>query len=265
MSERSRDDSFSARAYRKLLKPFVHPSIKRVAQAGIDGIVRRRTHGVVAHGPFAGMRYVTSSQGSAYSPKLLGTYEQELRHVVAEIVRSAPRLLVDVGAAEGYYAVGLLRALPALRAITFETEEGGRRLQRAMAEANGVEARIDIRGQCGPDELERALATAERALVICDVEGYERDLLDPAKVPALVRVPMLVEVHEDYAPGVSRTLRERFDATHACLVVEPRGRGRADLPSPVEPFRLAPEFFGTLALNEMRGSATPWFWLTPRS
>jgi hypothetical protein len=133
-----------------------------------------------------------------------------------------------------------------------------------MAEANGVEARLDIRGQCGPGELQRALETAGRAVLICDVEGYERELLDPAEVPALARIPMLVEVHEDYAPGVSRSLRERFDGTHDCVVVEPRGRGRADLPTPVESFRLAPEFFGTLALNEMRGSATPWFWLTPR-
>src|SRR4051812_47884953 len=60
---------------------------------------------LVRQGPFAGMRYVPFLHVSVPS-KIYGTYELELREVVDEISRSNADLLVNIGSAEGYYAVG---------------------------------------------------------------------------------------------------------------------------------------------------------------
>ena len=83
----------------------------------LDHLARRRTAGLVHAGPFAGMRYVDRSVGSCFIPKLLGTYERELAPKIERICRRQPGLVVDVGAAEGYYAVGLAMRIPEARII----------------------------------------------------------------------------------------------------------------------------------------------------
>ena len=86
-------------------------------------LVRQRTDCKVRLGPFAGMRYVSNSIGGAYLPKLLGIYERELTQVMEAACARQPRLIVDIGAAEGYYAVGLALRNPQATVIAFEAEE----------------------------------------------------------------------------------------------------------------------------------------------
>ena len=93
-------------------------------------LVRERTGCSVTSGPFAGMRYIDASFGSAYIPKLLGTYEQELSNVLAGIIAKRPKAVVDVGAAEGYYAVGLARAFLMRRLLRLRRR---RRAERSSA------------------------------------------------------------------------------------------------------------------------------------
>lgn len=111
---------------------------------------RTRTGSRVLKGPFAGMNYVSHAVGSAYIPKLLGIYERELTPCVEAICRRNPSLIVDVGAAEGYYAVGLARRNPAARVICFELDPRGRDALAEMSRINGVGDRISIRGLCAP-------------------------------------------------------------------------------------------------------------------
>ena len=64
-------------------------------------------HPHVLSGPFHGMRYVDHSVGSSLFPKLIGTYEKELRYwLEAQFTESNLTTIVNIGAGEGYYAVG---------------------------------------------------------------------------------------------------------------------------------------------------------------
>jgi hypothetical protein len=49
----------------------------------------------------------------------LGTYEREIAGVVEEICRAEPAVLIDVGTAGGYYAVGFGMRLPDSKIIAF--------------------------------------------------------------------------------------------------------------------------------------------------
>ncbi|MEQ1752317.1 MAG: hypothetical protein ABL974_23050, partial [Prosthecobacter sp.] len=89
------------------------------------------------------------------------------------LIARAPSLVVDVGAAEGYYAVGLARRLPSAQIIAFEMEEHGQKALHEMAQLNNVTSRLHIRGRCEPADLAEALGTELNAVVVCDVEGYE--------------------------------------------------------------------------------------------
>ena len=67
---------------------------------------------IVRNGPFAGMRYPgVQSVCSTIVPKLIGCYEKELHSVIELICSQQYNSVVDIGCAEGYYAVGLAMRL----------------------------------------------------------------------------------------------------------------------------------------------------------
>lgn len=51
----------------------------------------------------------------------------------------------------------------------------------ATVERNGLAKRTTILGAADPENLGAACANAGLAAVVIDVEGYERELLDPAR------------------------------------------------------------------------------------
>lgn len=191
-------------------------------QRTIPGIVAfALTGGKVSGGPFAGMNYILNSIGSALAPKLLGTYEAELHEIVEKLAQQRFSILVDVGAAEGYYAVGFARRFGSVPVIAFEQETVGRKLLARLAAVNGVTDAIEIRGRCEPYDLQDALKPG--SLLITDVEGYERVLVDPGLIPALKGATMLIEVHGE-GDELGQELCRRLAATHEALWIMPMAR-----------------------------------------
>jgi hypothetical protein len=167
----------------------------------------------VLQGPFAGMEYGRHRFGT-WLPKLLGTYEMELRPAVEEICRLRPETIINIGAADGYYAVGLALRTPLARVVAFEACNLERGLLRRTAGWNRVGDRLIVRGLCTPENLREALQGSTRPVVICDCEGFEDDLLRPNAVPGLERATILVELHDHLRERVSERIRRRFEPTH---------------------------------------------------
>jgi predicted O-methyltransferase YrrM len=227
-------------------------------------LAQERTKSTVAAGPFAGLKYGDVSQGSAYIPKLLGIYERELTPQVTEIVSLNPKLIVDIGAAEGYYAVGLARLIPSARVIGFEMEFKGRAALSAMAALNSVSDRVEVRGKCEAADLVNALGDETSAVVICDVEGYEVVLLDPVTVPGLSQNAILVELHDFLVPGLRDTIRSRFAATHEITLVTQEIRSREEFPWRTLGTALLPKSYLDWAVSEWRPVVMEWYWMVPK-
>ena len=223
--------------------------------------LRELSGGVILSGPFKGLKYPDESAGSAWAPKVLGTYENELTPIVEAIVSRAYRSVVDIGAAEGYYAVGLAKRMPAAEIVCFEKEEAARRMLARFAGENEVASRVEVHGFATPDGLTSVLENRAPAVVICDAEGAEVELLDPRAVPALRSADILVELHDFVHPDVASVIRDRFAPTHRITEVPARPRQVEDWTAEVE--------FGrgyTLALlDERRPSGMRWFWMTRRA
>jgi hypothetical protein len=101
----------------------------------LENLVRNRTRGRVHSGPFAGMRWISSAPDCAriHIPKLLGIYERELNPYIDQACALNFSRIVDVGAAEGYYAVGMALRNPHARVIAFEIAfdaDGDHEIQR---------------------------------------------------------------------------------------------------------------------------------------
>jgi hypothetical protein len=230
----------------------------------IEHLVSTGSGGRVAKGPFAGMRYIAGAVGSAYVPKLLGIYERELNPRIEQACALGFPLIIDIGAAEGYYAVGLARRNPNARVIAFEMEPKGQTALKEMAQRNDVSSRVEVRGKCGLPEMQAALEGAERFLIVCDVEGEEKTLLDPEAIPQLRRAHLLVEMHDFIYPGITESILERFKATHEIHRIWQEPRDRSDLPYRTLGTAILPRRYLKWAVSEWRPVQMSWLWMEPR-
>ncbi len=163
----------------------------------------RMTDGRVVAGPFEGLKMVSDAGGIPLAPKLFGTYEKEIHPFLEASIVADVDLVVNIGAGEGYYAAGMLMRLPRARAVAFESDENRRRLIAELAGLNGIEDRVEIRGHCDAPSLQAALDTGRRALILRDIEGGERELIDPELVPGLRSTDAIVELHDFVVPLLS--------------------------------------------------------------
>ncbi|HET7884042.1 MAG TPA: class I SAM-dependent methyltransferase [Acetobacteraceae bacterium] len=206
----------------------------------------------VQSGPFAGMRFVAQSTEGCHVPKLLGCYEAELHpHIVAAAGRGYDAV-INIGAAEGYYAVGLARLLPAAQVYAYDTNAASHAVCRAVAESNGVADRIIIGSTFHAGDFETF--AGQRTLVVCDIEGGETTLLDPERNPALHAMDLIVELHDGPQAKPSALIPERFAATHDITMVRHAGHEVA-LPALFEPLGHLDQL---LAVWEWRSAPTPW-------
>jgi len=207
-------------AQRERRENLLSPRIKAVEQAIIG-----RYGMIVNGGPFQGMRYLPESGGSALAPKLVGSYEAEISAMIEEYcTHDRAVTVVDVGCDEGYYAVGMAFRLPLARVYAFDINPQAQSDCRKMAVLNNVQDRVFIEGECTAARLEQLLHPED--LLICDCEGCEVFLLDPAKTPALKQVRMIVELHDsEYLDrNITPTLVARFQATHTIQLVTAQPR-----------------------------------------
>jgi hypothetical protein len=197
----------------------------RIRCPKLVGPIARRLGFRVQAGPFSGMLYpeevVRADIDSPFLPKLLGSYELECHSFVEEICSQTYDRVINIGAGEGYYAVGLARRLPGAKVIAFESHAKSRQLCAVLAQLNGVEERVEVRGVCDRQSLAAILEgqPQKRTILICDCEGAEMDLLQPDQIPSLADVDLFVELHDFVNPEISRSISHRFAATHRLEMV----------------------------------------------
>ena len=212
-------------------------------------------------GPFQGMRYYNKIVWGPITPKWLGSYELELHDIVQTIIAERYAVIIDIGAAEGYYAVGLAQSCPGARVISYDIDWLARRRQRQLAALNHV-TNLDIRKRCTHDELERVIDG--RCLVIADIEGVEVALLDPARAPSLLNTDLLVECHRHESlsmEAVAGLLEQRFSSTHRIerISMEPREAG--SLKKLIPALRGLNDDIVEYAAKEYRNYFQQWLWM----
>jgi hypothetical protein len=215
---------------------------------------------LVRSGPFAGMQLSAPIAEGCLVPKLLGCYEAELHPVWEQAAQRRYHRLVDVGCAEGYYAVGLARLWPGLLVEAFDKNPLARQSCLRLAETNGVAGRLQVGGEISSRALQRF--AGRRTLLVCDIEGSEVELLDPEAAPVLREMDLIVELHDLLRPGVSQQVTERFSGTHEIQIVP--SHGRRDLTAWPELERLEP-LDQMLAIWEFRAGPTPWAWMRAKA
>lgn len=216
----------------------------------------------VKSGPFVGMRYSEkTSISSALFPKLLGSYERELHAVIEAVCMNNYEVIIDVGCAEGYYAVGLALRAKDARIFAFDLNQKALELCAKTAEINGVLDRIVISSECTSHQLAK-LTKGKRALIICDCDGCELGLFTNEIIPSLLDSDLIIETHDCYDMSITGILRSRFKNTHSIQVID-------SIPDIKKVFEYKYEEIERFDLNTRRLllSERPhhqeWFYITP--
>ncbi|GAC1419496.1 MAG: hypothetical protein NVS1B13_02230 [Flavisolibacter sp.] len=173
----------------------------------------------VLYGPFKGMKYpFFSSICSMLYPKLLGSYEKELQPFIESYCKDQYSEILDIGCAEGYYAIGLALKNPQSKVYAFDTDQNARNLCYEMAKANGVENRIEIKGSCSAEDLAR-FSFGKKGLIIADCEGYELSLFTRNNINNLKNCDVLIETHDFINIQITTYLYDIFQNTHDITIV----------------------------------------------
>ena len=186
---------------------------------GVFGLALKAAEGfdyTVQTGIFKGMKYTRSAILSRHAtPMLIGQYERQIYPALME-ASARTGLVIDIGHAEGYFAVGF--ALRGKRVVAFDVDPHEQRICRQMAKLNGVADRISFRSWCSPETLQ-SLTRTERALVISDIDGGEIDLFQPELISSLCHCDLVVELHAE-TPEENQPFLQRFQGSHRVEVID---------------------------------------------
>ena len=173
---------------------------------------------VVLNGPFSGMKYPSlKSFGSVIFPKLLGSYEKEIEVFINYIKNQDYKNIIDIGCAEGYYAVGLGMKLKKAKVLAFDTDKYAQKQCKKLAKLNNVE--ININGLFTKALYEKYTQN-KKSLIIMDCEGYEKNLIDNEIASKHQNCDFLIEAHDFIDISITDHILNAFRMTHKIEIIE---------------------------------------------
>jgi len=216
------------------------------------------TGGRVSSGPFRGLQLrpeVGWGDGDLCA-KLLGAYEHELHEILGAWL-AQPRPSLVIGAAEGYYAVGLARAAPVWawepRPDLVEI------MQRTWLDNPGLHA-LTPSTHCEPHQVQAQAQDLVRCRVFMDCEGAEAEYLARPDVwPRATE--FLVESHDCFRPGIGDHLIQTWQATHECTRIWSRAWDVWAVPG----LEHLTDLERVVMITEQRPQRSSWIHMRPRA
>jgi Methyltransferase FkbM domain len=167
-------------------------------------------------------------------------------------------VFIDLGAADGYYGIGVLINDLFEWSYCFEQNVTSRDLIAKNASANKVSDRIEVRGYASKTfHNEIPADVLNKAVLFVDIEGAEFDFLDSETFGAFRNSIVIVELHEwFYDDGLARVQRMRnaAAATHTAIEFSMGSRDLSKFPE----LRTMHDDDRWLICSEGRGQLMTW-------
>lgn len=220
---------------------------------------------VVKHGPFQGLKFSQNEAATgSLLAKLVGSYEIELHPIIETICSTAYQQIINIGAGEGYYAIGLALRCPQAQVWAYDTNPQAQAQCQTMAERNGVSARVHCQAEFTRDMLLQ-LGKADKSLILSDCEGYEKQLFDVDSVAHLRHHDVLIEVHDFVDMDISTQLKLAFEKTHRLEVIPAIGDIKRVLLCDYPELASFPKEQQKRLISEDRNHEMEWFWFNSLS
>lgn len=210
----------------------------------------------ILYGPFKGMNFIDNVSEGCYVPKLLGIYESELHEYINQIVLNKPDIFINVGSAEGYYAVGLKKLLPDTDVFAFDTDINAQEKCKELSIMNNVN--INIEGEFSSGILDNF--KNKKVAFMCDIEGDESNLITEETIDMYSEIEVCIELHyNNNGKHNVGLIPKMFQRSHKTELVMQKGKSF-----------IVPEFIANLShldillsAWEYRSYPTPWLIAKP--
>ncbi len=137
----------------------------------------------ILYGPYKNTKIINSFSWSNIdaASKYLGTYESHIQEKIIELTKKFKlKFFIDLGAAEGYHLISLVKKNFFLKGFAFEINKQSRILLKKNALANKVTNKIKIFSKAEFDTMKNILSINQlnKALFLVDIEGHEFSLFN---------------------------------------------------------------------------------------
>jgi hypothetical protein len=152
--------------------------------------------GFVCYGLFEGLRLNRETWWGRddLGSQCLGLYEKEILDLIAS--RGPFDVFWDIGAADGYYAIGMLHSRMAQKVVCFEVAKKGQLAIYHNWLANNSTGELEINGEANRMSIAKcAVDIPSKALVMIDIEGFEFSLLTTEVISLFRNCEVVIEVH----------------------------------------------------------------------
>lgn len=215
----------------------------------------------VIRGPFSGLKLPETGAWSDADvlSKIIGSYEAEIFPFLESEISRNPNVVVNIGASEGYYAIGMKRRLPNSDVYTYDIDIKSFSALDYCKKINGVDITRLERFDYNDPLSGISTSNKIKPLFIFDCEGFERNIINfPKNILSISG--FIIELHDIFVPNISKSLMEYLSDSHVVTVVTQRGRCLEDYPElagvrgPI----------GPLLLDEFRGDTMQWLYAVPK-
>ncbi len=194
--------------------------------------------------------------------KIFGYYEHQN---LAVFTATEKKTLIDIGAADGFWGVGLVFAGFFENSICFETRGHGRRVIRRTARANGILDKVQVRGMFDEESqnefVENTTDPADLFFLI-DIEGAEFDMLSHDFLSRFRSSEFLIELHTQGVESGSEKLDQLIKHASEFFDYELITDGVRDA-SVLDGISGLPDNIRRALLSEGRRYAMQWLHLIP--
>lgn len=156
----------------------------------------------IAFGIFKGMKLSSNVWWGRHDilAKYLGQYEPHILQKLEDLSNHYEHV-INIGAADGYYSVGLLYSKLYSSVTCFEISSKGRDAIAENAELNNCKDKIFINKEANLKTLKKEIEVNKSSVLLCDIEGAEFDLFSKEILSIASQCTIIIELHDEFTFG----------------------------------------------------------------
>jgi len=160
-------------------------------------VLKERHNYKVAYGAFKGMILSRDVWWSKYDriTQTLGIYEEHVLNRLIFFSTQGAQRFIDIGAADGYFAVGMAYSKIYSEVYAFEISSKGQEKIISNASRNLCSEAVHVFGEASITSLEKLINNETKSTVLIDIEGAEYNLLSNEMLSLLSGNYVICELH----------------------------------------------------------------------
>ena len=229
--------------------------------------LRKEFNSTIKYGPFEGVVLTNNSYWAEedIGSILVGFYEKEVTDFIISSSKQNRNTFIDIGAADGYFAVSLLKKNFFNKSICYEQSSKGVESIKKNIHINNIEnSKIEIRGKAESSFYKDFNSDLlSKSVILIDIEGGEYEILTDECLKSLKQSILVLELHPFFVEnGIEKQklLLERATKIFDVKLITTLSRN----PNEIVEFDNLHDNDKWLICSEGRSNTTQWLTLIPK-